>query len=137
VDAAERRQVIVQAREMRLRAQRTCAETQRMMALAESIIRDLPGRRFVVTWAAPEATTRATIAEMIRKKFDAGTLPVGSPMKLLAGLGSGQLCVACEQAIQSSQAEYELEYDDDRAVPRFHAACHALWEEEQLRRFRS
>jgi hypothetical protein len=133
VDAAERRQVIVQAREMRLRAQRTCAETQRMMALAESIIRDLPGGRFVVTWATPEATVPATIAAMIRKKLDAGTLPLNSPAKLWAGLGSGRLCVACEQPIQSSQAEYELEYDDDRAVPRFQAACHGLWEEERLR----
>jgi hypothetical protein len=120
---------------MRLRARHTCAEAQRMMALAESIIRDIPGRRYVMTWATPEATVPTTIAAMIRKKLDAGTLPLNSPAKLWAGLGSGRLCVACEHQIQSSQAEYELEYDDDRPIPRFHAACHALWEEERLRRF--
>ena len=76
----------------------------------------------MVTWQAPEATTPATIADMIRKKLGAGTLPLNSPMKLWAGQGSGQMCVACEQPIHNSQTEYELEYDDDRAVPRFHAA---------------
>lgn len=136
VNAAERHQVIVQAREMRLRAQHTCAEAQKMMAFAESIIRDLPGRRSVVTWATPEATAPTTIAEMIRKKLDAGTLPLNSPTKLWAGQGSGRLCGACEQRIRTSQAEYELEYGDDRPVPRFHAACHALWEQERLLRVR-
>ena len=85
MNAAERRQVIVQARETRLRAQRTCAETQKMRAFAKSIIRDLPGRRFVVTWATPEATVPAMIADMIRKKLDARTLPLNSPAKLWAG----------------------------------------------------
>ena len=136
MNAAERRQVIVQARETRLRAQYTCAEAQKMMAFAENIIRDVPGRRSVVTWATPEATIPATIADMICKKLDAGTLPVNSPRKLWAGQGTGQLCGACEQQILSSHAEYELEYDDGGPVPRFHAACHALWEEERLRRVR-
>src|SRR5262245_42963082 len=85
MNAAERRQVIVQARETRLRAEHTCAEAQKMMAFAESIIRDVPGRRSGVTWATPQATIPATIAAMIGKKLDAGTLPIKSPMKLWAG----------------------------------------------------
>jgi hypothetical protein len=68
---------------------------------------------------------------MIRIKLDAGTLAEDAPAKLWAGQGNGKTCSACDQTIGPSQAEYETEYDDGRPPIRFHAACHALWDEER------
>jgi hypothetical protein len=72
----------------------------------------------------------ASVAEMIRKKLDAGTLPLDAPAKLWAGIGAGRLCAACEQAIGPTQSEYELEYDGRSAIL-LHAECHRRWEDER------
>jgi hypothetical protein len=68
-----------------------------------------------------------TLAEMVQNKVDAGTLPREDAVKLWAGMGSGNACTVCDQPIDSSQAEYELEYDGRPAV-RLHAECHAAWD---------
>jgi len=75
-----------------------------------------------------------SLAEIVRDKVDSGVLPLDAPVKLWAGLGSGQRCSVCEQPILAAQAEYEPQYDDGRAVIRFHAGCHGLWEAERRRR---
>jgi hypothetical protein len=84
---------------------------------------------------SPRRGTVATtsVAEMIRKKLDAGTLPHDSPAKLWAGIGSGKCCTACEQPILESEPEYEPQYDDGHPVLRFHARCHSVWDEERQR----
>jgi hypothetical protein len=76
----------------------------------------------------------ASIADMIRTKLDAGTLPLDAPARLWAGIGSGKVCTACEQPIRATQMEYEPEYADGRAVIYFHAECHRLWEEKRRQR---
>jgi hypothetical protein len=84
----------------------------------------------------PGGARAKTLAEMVYDKLDAGTLPLDAPVKLWAGQGSGQPCMICEQPILASEPEYETEYDDDdgRRAMRFHAGCHAVWEEERKRR---
>jgi hypothetical protein len=74
------------------------------------------------------------VAEMIRKKLDAGTLPLDAPIKLWARFGRGDLSAVCEQPIRPSEPEYEPEYQDGRPVVRFHAGCHATWDVERQRR---
>ena len=69
-------------------------------------------------------------ADMIRMKLDVGTLPLDAPAKLWAGIGTGKLCTACEQAIGPTQTEYEPEYEG-RPTILLHAECHRLWEEER------
>jgi hypothetical protein len=78
------------------------------------------------------ATT--SVADMTRRKLDAGTLPLDAPVKLWARFGRGDLCSACEQPIHPSEPEYEPEYQGGRPVVRFHAACHATWNDERERR---
>ena len=67
------------------------------------------------------------LAAMVQNKLDAGTLPREDAVKLWAGMGSGNACIVCDQPIDSTQAEYELEYDERPAI-RLHAECHAAWE---------
>ena len=68
------------------------------------------------------------MVEVIREKVDAGLLPQGNPLKLWAGVGSGNPCSACDTPILQSQTEYELLYWDDRAPVRFHIGCHGIWQ---------
>jgi len=74
-----------------------------------------------------------SLADLVRDKLDAGTLPHDSPVKLWAGHGRGQLCTVCEQPILTSQVEYEPQYDGHPPV-RLHVGCHSLWEAERRRR---
>ncbi|PYO19610.1 MAG: hypothetical protein DMD85_18030 [Candidatus Rokuibacteriota bacterium] len=74
-----------------------------------------------------------SLAMMVSKKVEAGTLPTEAPVKLWAGNGRGEPCTACEQPILKSQAEYEPQYDG-RAPIRLHVGCHGLWEAERRRR---
>jgi hypothetical protein len=77
------------------------------------------------------ATT--SVADMIRAKLDVGTLPLDAPVKLWAGIGTGQPCAGCDQPILESEPEYEPQYDDGRPLIQFHSGCHAVWDEERQR----
>jgi len=74
-----------------------------------------------------------TLADLVRDKLDAGTLPHDAPVKLWAGQGKDQLCTVCEQGILTSQVEYEPQYDE-RPPIRLHVGCHGLWKAERRRR---
>jgi hypothetical protein len=71
------------------------------------------------------ATT--SIADVIRSKLDAGTLPLKLPRQIWAGNGSDRACAVCDASIPKSQVEYELEYDGGVTIV-FHADCHAMWD---------
>ena len=71
-----------------------------------------------------------SLADLVRDKLDAGTLPHESPVKMWAGRGSSQPCTACEQPILKAQVEYEPQYDG-RAPIRLHVDCHGLWQAER------
>jgi hypothetical protein len=73
------------------------------------------------------------LAEIVRKKLDAGVLPRDQPLKVWAGIGSGKRCSACETPIPHSRTEYEAEYYDARPAIRFHAGCYETWEAERSR----
>jgi hypothetical protein len=75
-----------------------------------------------------------SIADVVRDKLDAGTLPLNDPVKLWADQGNGQLCAVCEQPILKSQVEYEPQYDDGQPAVHFHPECHGLWTSERQRR---
>jgi len=74
------------------------------------------------------------IADMVRRKVDAGTLPIDTPKKLWRGIGSGKPCSACEAVILAADVEFEPQYDGRPSVVRFHVGCHGLWEAERRRR---
>jgi hypothetical protein len=73
-----------------------------------------------------------TIADMIRSKLDAGTLPRENHIKLWTGYGSGRPCVACEQIILRAQVEHELELADGRMI-QMHVGCASLYKAERSR----
>lgn len=66
----------------------------------------------------------------VRERIEDGRLPVMVPSRIDAGYGSGHACVACDQAITSTQVEYELaDYRDGRPLY-FHLGCHVVWQIE-------
>ena len=74
-----------------------------------------------------------TLADLVRDKLDAGTLPREDPVKVWASYGREHPCAACELSILTSQVEYEPQYDG-RPPIRLHIGCHGLWEAERRRR---
>lgn len=75
-----------------------------------------------------------TLAEIVRAKLHAGTLPCEEPLKVWFSVGTGNSCAACEQPILPLQTECEPEYYDERPSIRLHVACHGVWEAERRRR---
>jgi hypothetical protein len=73
------------------------------------------------------------LAERIRDRLAAGTLPRDIPRRLWPGYGGGQPCAGCDEPILPAQVEYELEMGDGRSF-RLHTGCAALLEAERLRR---
>ena len=74
-----------------------------------------------------------TLADRIRSKLDAGTLPCDFLGKIRTFPGSGQPCSACGGPILRAQTEYGLEAGDDTTF-RLHEDCHELWEAKCRRR---
>jgi len=74
------------------------------------------------------------LAQRIRVKLDAGTLPIDDPEKTYGGFGDGRRpCDGCDERIGRGQVEYEKVYADGRAFL-FHIGCAGLWEAERRRR---
>lgn len=73
-----------------------------------------------------ELTTLA--AQRIRQRL----LPAEVPRTVWAGEGSGERCSLCDQTIDRTETEYELDAPvaTANAVVRLHLRCHALWERE-------
>ena len=80
-----------------------------------------------------EGAVPKSLADLVRDKLDAGTLPHESPVKMWAGNGRGAPCTACDEPILRAQVEYEPQYDG-RAPIRLHVGCHGLWQAERRRR---
>jgi hypothetical protein len=67
-----------------------------------------------------------SLADRIRQRLDAGTLPRTHPEKIWVGLSSGEeICNACGDRIFGAQATYEA--DVDGVTCRFHGGCYGLW----------
>ena len=65
------------------------------------------------------------LAERIRAKIEAGTLPLNIPVKkTYAGYGKENPCSGCGEKVYRGQVEYEGETDG--ATLRFHIGCHGL-----------
>jgi hypothetical protein len=75
-----------------------------------------------------------TPVETVREKLHAGVLPLDDPLKVWAGIGSGDACSACEKPILRAQTEYEVQYYDERPPIRLHVECYGVWEVERRRR---
>src|SRR5262249_867388 len=78
-----------------------------------------------------ERTVPNSLAELIRNKIEAGTLPRDTPVRLRAGKGTGSPCAACGEPIPSSGPQYEPEYHDARPALRFHGSCYSTWDVER------
>jgi hypothetical protein len=104
----------------------------------------LPSRRQRATVAAlaagdamdgsDKALTLPRLAQMVHAKLVLGVLPGENPVKLWAGMGSGQPCTVCERPIMESEPEYEPQYDGARAAIRLHVECHRIWEVARAQR---
>jgi len=69
----------------------------------------------------------------IAAKVESGELPLDTPRRMWAGMGSGHLCNGCGESIGRSQVEYEFEAADGRTI-RLHLGCASLLEAERRRR---
>ena len=70
----------------------------------------------------------------IRALIEEGRLPVMLPKQILAGYGSGRVCVACDRPISGTQVEYEIEDDRNGHRLSLHLGCHVVWQIECARR---
>jgi hypothetical protein len=78
-----------------------------------------------------------SLAHIVRRKLEGGTLPLDNPPTLRAGIGRGWACSVCGYPILPSQTEIQPRYDANRPVLVFHIVCHSLWDaERRLRRYR-
>ena len=93
-----------------------------------------PSTTLVTPRGVGVVAAQKSLAEMVREKVVAGTLPLDPPRQLWSGIGSGRRCTACEQPILLAQTEYELEYGEGRFPIRLHRGCYGLWEAERRRR---
>ena len=66
----------------------------------------------------------------VRERIENGRLPMMVPTLIEAGYGSGEVCVACDQPITSTQVEYELADCRDGRLLCFHLGCHVVWQIE-------
>lgn len=66
-----------------------------------------------------------------RQRIAQGVLPCEKPLRTWGGRGSGAACNLCDQPIQSSEPEMELEYESTSLQPtvRFHLRCQTLWDQ--------
>jgi hypothetical protein len=78
-----------------------------------------------------ESELKALAAHRIRQDL----LPSQLPKCVWAGQGSGKPCSLCDQAIDKTETEYELDVPAGRAnaVVRLHLRCHTLWQLELAR----
>ena len=69
------------------------------------------------------------LLERIRQKILRGQLPKEDCRITWYGLGTGQICVACDQRITPEQIEVECILPDGRSV-RLHRTCYDIWKKE-------
>jgi hypothetical protein len=64
--------------------------------------------------------------DCIRGKVASGLLPSQPPRKSWAGFGSGQLCDACDEPIDPTEIEHEVDFEN-YPTQRFHTTCESIW----------
>jgi hypothetical protein len=78
-----------------------------------------------------------SLADRIRDKLAARDLPREQPVKTSTGYGQGHPCTACDEAIQRTQVEYQIDYQIDvlgSGTYRLHLGCYGRWAAELYRR---
>lgn len=75
------------------------------------------------------------LRERARELIHEGRLPDRAPARVWGGPGTGVQCALCEEAIPSTEMEYEADATVGSAVRtlHFHFVCHAAWQLECLR----
>jgi hypothetical protein len=68
---------------------------------------------------------RPSLRDVIRRKLEAGDLPMSAPMEMEASPGSGATCDGCGVPILSTQIEHALLFVN--RVFRLHFDCAAEW----------
>ena len=79
----------------------------------------------------------AALRAFIRRRIDAGRLPMTLSKTISVGFGTGAACLACDQPIEREQVEYHAFGPRYGAALRLHWGCHILWQLEcigQIRR---
>jgi hypothetical protein len=69
----------------------------------------------------------------VRRRVEVGRLPCRPQQHMWAGAGNGAPCSLCDRPIDARQIEYELQFDADPVIVRFHRICHEAWELECIR----
>jgi PleD family two-component response regulator len=65
-------------------------------------------------------------ARKIYAKLANGLLPTQDPVKCWGRIGTGHICDACNDEIDDTDVEHELDFGGHLTL-RFHAACDAIW----------
>jgi CheY-like chemotaxis protein len=65
-------------------------------------------------------------ARKIYAKLLNGLLPTQDPVKCWGRIGTGHICDACNDEIDGTDVEHELDFGGHLTL-RFHAACDAIW----------
>ena len=78
-----------------------------------------------------DGTRQATLRERVRAKLMDRTLTTEDPVRTWAGPGAGIRCAVCDEPIERTDTEYELEFSDGAGTLRFHRECQAAWEVER------
>ena len=68
---------------------------------------------------------------LIRSKLVDSSLPMDSFPNSWGGLGKGETCNACDEAISGGQFVMEGPLGDGRAHLAFHVQCFHLWDDER------
>jgi hypothetical protein len=79
----------------------------------------------------------AALRSLVRRKLDDGRLPLDLTKTIAVGTGSGNICLACDQAITVEQVEYQAFGPKYGPALRLHWGCHVIWQLECIERMRN
>src|SRR5690242_993901 len=74
----------------------------------------------------PESELRA----LVRWRIEGGRLPLMRPDQISAGYGSAHTCCVCDQPVEPTKIEYQVETPDKLRQLVFHFACYVIWQRE-------
>jgi hypothetical protein len=76
---------------------------------------------------------KMSTADDVRRKLNAGALPMTKPEQLWRGYGVGDPCSVCGRPVLTEHVQYQFDISDGGRF-RFHIRCLGMWEAELYRR---
>ena len=70
------------------------------------------------------------LRDLVRRRIEAGRLPLMRPDQIDAGYGRSKLCCVCDDPIDPTKIEYDVTGPDRLRALVFHFACYVIWQRE-------